>query len=566
MRTFALTALLALAMVAPGLGQGCGGAVDAGLAGGNGQSGNMFDLVDLNGGIGLTISDIEIHTPSTGMVPVEVYIIPTGGTYVGNENNAAAWTLVGSAMVQGNGLNAYTQTGISFALPAGVGTVPMYVTIADPNVVDIVQYTNGTAVGGVWAADAFLQINEGSGIQYPFLGNFQPRNFNGRISYSFAGGSADYQTNSPAANLTIDGTASSDCVAGIVTKTLNSACGGAAVGDDTATIRFGSTSVGLPYDIAYNSSPIVPLSGGGFSFAPEILNLDILGGLTFAIGGLAINTNPLPGLPGTTSTQFTFNLTGIAPGTTLSAQALAVDPTSPIGIKLSSAAQLDVVLTTGALPGPTGDDTSVDVDLVASGCLPGGVQMYGTQYNNLFVASNGRVNFVAADDDFTASPATALLDNPFVGLWSDLSPNVGGSIDITFPSANTVRVDYNAVPFFGVTETATYGIEFDGVTGIITIDGLAGVQPQVSGTVNAMMLGISPGIAAAGGVATDPGPVVFGTPTGLTGGAAAPTDMLYDFDSTLGALPTVTDHVTFGLTGTVIFTPDGNGNYTWQAL
>ena len=51
------------------------------------------------------------------------------------------------------------------------------------------NYTNGTTVGAVFAADANIEFLEGAGNGYPFNGTpFYPRVFNGNIQYSAGGG------------------------------------------------------------------------------------------------------------------------------------------------------------------------------------------------------------------------------------------------------------------------------------------------------------------------------------------------------------------------------------------
>lgn len=49
------------------------------------------------------------------------------------------------------------------------------------------NYSNGTAVGNVYASDANLQFIEGTGQEYPFGSTFSPRIFNGVIHYSRPG-------------------------------------------------------------------------------------------------------------------------------------------------------------------------------------------------------------------------------------------------------------------------------------------------------------------------------------------------------------------------------------------
>jgi hypothetical protein len=61
------------------------------FAGGNGQDGNMFDVVV--GSNPLTITGFDLYL-SSGTMTIEVYA--KNGTWVGSENNPLAWTLVSS--------------------------------------------------------------------------------------------------------------------------------------------------------------------------------------------------------------------------------------------------------------------------------------------------------------------------------------------------------------------------------------------------------------------------------------------------------------------------------------
>ena len=152
------------------------------FAAGNGQNGNMFDL-EATGGAPLTIESFDIHTSATGLT-IEVYAVSAGGTYVGNETNAAAWTLIGTA----TGINgAGTGVGTPLNLALGYQIQPgapqgFYVT----STAGTLSYTNGTALGAPYASDAFLTFYEGVGKSYPFGSTFSPRIFNGVIHYGLS--------------------------------------------------------------------------------------------------------------------------------------------------------------------------------------------------------------------------------------------------------------------------------------------------------------------------------------------------------------------------------------------
>ena len=72
---------------------------------------------------------------------------------------------------------------IDVTIPAGE-TYAFYVTTTAVGV----YYTNGTAVGSVFASDANIEFLEGTGNPYPFGGVFSPRIFNGVIHYDVSAG------------------------------------------------------------------------------------------------------------------------------------------------------------------------------------------------------------------------------------------------------------------------------------------------------------------------------------------------------------------------------------------
>jgi PEP-CTERM motif len=152
------------------------------LAGGNGQSGIMFDITA--GAQALTITGIAPSIAS-GTFTIEVYTRP--GTVVGNLG-ATGWTLINSfSGVTGSGAGTTTALDIAdFAMAAG-STTGLYITGTVPGTT-ITPYTNGTAVGNTLASDANLTIKSGFGRSYAFSDTFSPRNYNGSITYSIGAG------------------------------------------------------------------------------------------------------------------------------------------------------------------------------------------------------------------------------------------------------------------------------------------------------------------------------------------------------------------------------------------
>ena len=158
-----------------------------GWAANNGQSGCMFDVNALQA---VNIMGFQ-HNLMAGLHDIEIYAHNTLGTYVGNEGNPAAWTLIHSETgvtglgpnIQGSGSTLSSP----FSIPAGA-TQGFYVTVSNGTGM---RYTNGTAPGAVWASDAFLEILEGHGMCYSFSCFFLPRNFSGAIDYAPGNVSSD---------------------------------------------------------------------------------------------------------------------------------------------------------------------------------------------------------------------------------------------------------------------------------------------------------------------------------------------------------------------------------------
>ncbi|MEM0996819.1 MAG: T9SS type A sorting domain-containing protein [Bacteroidota bacterium] len=147
----------------------------------NGQRGCMFDVLATNS---ITIRCFEANLYAGTTANYEIYY--RAGTHVGFENNAAAWTLLGSATgitSAGNNLPTALPIPINITIPAGV-TYSFYIT---NDFGAGTSYTDGTAVGNFLAGDANLTVFEGVGKSYPFGLTFAVRNFNGTLFYDLAG-------------------------------------------------------------------------------------------------------------------------------------------------------------------------------------------------------------------------------------------------------------------------------------------------------------------------------------------------------------------------------------------
>ena len=146
------------------------------FSGGNGSDGNMFDITN-NGSDDLTIISFEVNLDA-GTHTVEVYYTTSASTYVGNETNSSAWTLLGSETVTSSGSNTMTEVNISGLTLSPSESKGLYVTVTGGQAMN---YTNGTST---WSdGTLFIDLDPGVGKSYPFASTFSPRQWNGTICY-----------------------------------------------------------------------------------------------------------------------------------------------------------------------------------------------------------------------------------------------------------------------------------------------------------------------------------------------------------------------------------------------
>ena len=164
----------------------------------SGSSGGAvyFDITVTNT-VRITSLETNYSAAATTACGVKLYTVPK--TYVGNEQNKAAWTLAGQddgkAVCAGRGL----RTKINLASP--VLLVPGTYGIALEAVGSGHAYTNGTATNNSYK-DTNIALQLGAASNVPFTGSpFTPRIWNGSITYTlgqgtFANFSADKTTGS----------------------------------------------------------------------------------------------------------------------------------------------------------------------------------------------------------------------------------------------------------------------------------------------------------------------------------------------------------------------------------
>lgn len=145
----------------------------------NSNKGEMFNLVATNA-ITVICFDLNLILGSNGNY--EIYY--KAGSYVGSENNAAAWTLIGSnPSVPCLGFDAPSPMNIPINLfiPAGQ-TYAFYITATNVAATTGIRYTNNAGYTNI-ASDANVIIAGGIGKAYPFSTNYNNRSFNGTLHY-----------------------------------------------------------------------------------------------------------------------------------------------------------------------------------------------------------------------------------------------------------------------------------------------------------------------------------------------------------------------------------------------
>lgn len=144
----------------------------------NGQRGCMFDITTTNT---ITINCFDAALYSGTTANYEIYY--RAGTFIGNESNAGAWTLVGTTTgLTSAGINVPTPIPIpvNVTIPAGQ-TYGFYIT---NDIGGGTRYTDGVGNSTLLASDANLSLTGGVGKSYPFGLTFNYRDFNGAVHYT----------------------------------------------------------------------------------------------------------------------------------------------------------------------------------------------------------------------------------------------------------------------------------------------------------------------------------------------------------------------------------------------
>lgn len=144
----------------------------------NGQSGNMFDVVNLVDDLSVTGFDLNLDSGTHG---INVYT--KSGTWEGFSNDLSAWTLISTGAVTSVGSNLATYFDVTDFLLSAASTTGLYITSTTGSGMN---YRNGSGVGNVFVDNGDLQILEGVGVTFPLGSAFTPRVWSGSIHYEAA--------------------------------------------------------------------------------------------------------------------------------------------------------------------------------------------------------------------------------------------------------------------------------------------------------------------------------------------------------------------------------------------
>ncbi|KAI2508884.1 Metallo-peptidase family M12B Reprolysin-like [Fragilaria crotonensis] len=153
-------------------------AVATTFAGGNGQAGNMIEVLASKN---IVVKSFDIHTYNTGSVHAYVYY--KKGSYVGFETIPSAWTKIADTWVVGKGSPNPTPIPAKDVVPVSIRageTYSFYITLTDSSM----RYTNGKVAAG----DASIKFIRSNGNKYPFGASYPDRIWNGVLNYVPAAG------------------------------------------------------------------------------------------------------------------------------------------------------------------------------------------------------------------------------------------------------------------------------------------------------------------------------------------------------------------------------------------
>ena len=145
------------------------------FAGGNGSTGNMFDIQTIHG---ITVHALDLHVIDVGSIVVEVWT--KSGSFIGADKDQSAWSRHVEATINGNGRGKKTFLDIGELRIEAGELYSFYVTATGQGL----RYTNGIGIGNIVASNNDLIVYEGIGKETTFGHTFNDRIWNGALYYS----------------------------------------------------------------------------------------------------------------------------------------------------------------------------------------------------------------------------------------------------------------------------------------------------------------------------------------------------------------------------------------------
>ena len=133
---------------------------------------------DLTANVPLTITGLDINLISTASTAGSIDVYTCATTYVGNETNQAAWTLVGSGTVTAAGVDLPSTVALS-PIPMGSGTVGMAFAATGVGF----AYTNGTGTNQIYSTNEMTLSAGAANNSHWAAAPFTPRVVNCSIAY-----------------------------------------------------------------------------------------------------------------------------------------------------------------------------------------------------------------------------------------------------------------------------------------------------------------------------------------------------------------------------------------------
>jgi parallel beta-helix repeat protein len=139
--------------------------------GGNGCDGTMFNITPV---VDMVVDSFDVNIGSVLQEQISIYY--RAGTYLGNETNAAAWTLLNTGSVTGAGAGQPTRVSLGNIPMLAGQTYGIYITLVSSNI----DYTTGSQT----FSNGDLTLSTGAGLCAPFASVSAGRIFNGRVYYT----------------------------------------------------------------------------------------------------------------------------------------------------------------------------------------------------------------------------------------------------------------------------------------------------------------------------------------------------------------------------------------------